>query len=662
LAVAGLAVMLTTRPAFAQPSQVSPGPDVDERALFLDVSRVVSASRYEQQTQDAPASITILTAEDIRRYGYQNLAEAVNGVRGFWINNDRNYSYIGIRGLAVPGDYNSRVLILVDGHRLNDNVYSSALVGTEEVIDIDLVERIEIVRGPGSSLYGSSAVFGVINIVTRQGRWTDGGTATLSFGSFRSSRAAVTYGTRTRGGLDVLVGGSAYRSDGANLSIPTLFASTAAGVSAIAADGPITGLDRDSYRRAFAKVSTRGVTFQGGFSSRQKWIPTGSYGTQPGATDTWTRDSRAFGLASLQHTFGDLSRFSGSVALDWSEYRGSYRYDTGLLTDTGIGAWWTAIAHYDRSLGSRHRLLAGVELRQHLQRDQRSTFEGEPTLNSRRGGRPWGLFVQDEIRLADDLHLHLGARLDHDACFRYGRTAAPRGSVLWTPGAWAVKLLYGTAFRAPNAYELYFHDDGLSTKPSERLDPERVGTIEAVLEREVRPGLRVSASWFRMDLSDLIRLDLDPVDSLLVFGNLARARSSGVEVETSMRHRTGFDATASYAFQVARDPEVGDRLVNAPAHVFQARASAPILRPRLRASLTTRHVSGQLLRDGSPSPPYTIADMRIIGSLPDDRVSIEIDVTNLFNHHYGAPGGEEQVMRLIPQDGRSLRVGARVGF
>jgi iron complex outermembrane receptor protein len=658
-----LAIMLAASPALAQPAPTPARSEADERALFLDVSRVVSASRYEQQTQDAPASITILTAEDIRRYGYQNLAEAVNSVRGFWINNDRNYSYIGVRGLAVPGDYNSRVLMLVDGHRLNDNVYSSALVGTEEVIDIDLVERIEIVRGPGSSLYGSSAVFGVINIVTRQGRWADGGTAALSFGGSRASRASVTYGTRTRHGVDVLVGASAYRSDGTPLSIPALFASTAsAGASMPTTDGTVSGLDRDGYRRAFAKLSGRGVTFEGGVSSRRKWVPTGSYGTQPGATDTWTRDSRAFGLASLQHTFGNLSRVSGSLAFDWSEYRGHYRYDTGLLTDLGVGAWWTAIAQYDRSLGSRHRLVAGVELRHHRQRDQRSAFEGESTLDSRRGGRPWGLFVQDEIRLADDLHVHVGARLDHDACFRYGRTAAPRVSTLWTPGAWAVKLLYGTAFRSPNAYELYFHDDGLSVKPSERLDPERVRTVEAVVERELRPGVRLSASWFRMDLSDLIRLDLDPSDALLVFRNLDRARSSGVEVETSMRHRAGFDATVAYTFQVSRDPVAGHRLVNTPAHLFQLRASTPLLHPRLRASLTSRHVSGQLLRDGRPSPRYSLADLRIISALADDRMSIELDVTNLFNQDYGAPGGEEQIIALIPQDGRSLRVGARVGF
>jgi hypothetical protein len=135
-----------------------------------------------------------------------------------------------------------------------------------------------------------------------------------------------------------------------------------------------------------------------------------------------------------------------------------------------------------------------------------------------------------------------------------------------------------------------------------------------------------------------------------------------VELETSVRHRAGFDATVSYTFQIARNPAADDRLVNTPAHLFQLRASTPVLHHRLRASLTTRHVSGQLLRDGSSALPYTLADLRIIGVLPDDRVSIEVDVTNLFNQDYGSPGGEEQVLRLIPQDARALRVGARIGF
>src|SRR5689334_836875 len=97
----------------------------DETLLFQDVTRVSGASRYEQDTREAPASVTIITAEDIRRFGYRTLAEALQNVRGMIVNDDHNYSYIGVRGFAVPGDYNSRVLFLVDGHSINEGVFES---------------------------------------------------------------------------------------------------------------------------------------------------------------------------------------------------------------------------------------------------------------------------------------------------------------------------------------------------------------------------------------------------------------------------------------------------------------------------------------------------------------------------------------------------------
>ena len=130
--------------------------------------KVYSASRHEEEVRDAPASVSVITAEEIRRYGWRTLGEVLGSLRGFYTSYDRNYTYLGVRGFLRPGDYNSRILLLIDGHRLNDNVYGSAEIGTEFPLDLDLIDRIEVVRGPGSSLFGTNAVFGVINIITRR--------------------------------------------------------------------------------------------------------------------------------------------------------------------------------------------------------------------------------------------------------------------------------------------------------------------------------------------------------------------------------------------------------------------------------------------------------------------------------------------------------------
>ncbi|HLD24039.1 MAG TPA: TonB-dependent receptor plug domain-containing protein, partial [Sulfuricurvum sp.] len=126
---------------------------------------ITTASKFSQKISEAPSSVTVITSDEIKIYGYRNLADILSGVRGLYTTNDRNYEYVGVRGFNRPGDYNSRILLMVDGTRINDADYDTASIGQEFFLDIDLIKRIEIIRGPGSSIYGSNAFFGVINII-----------------------------------------------------------------------------------------------------------------------------------------------------------------------------------------------------------------------------------------------------------------------------------------------------------------------------------------------------------------------------------------------------------------------------------------------------------------------------------------------------------------
>lgn len=138
-----------------------------EDLMKVEIDSVYGASKYRQKVAVAPASITIITAEEINRYGYRTLADILRDVPGFYITYDRNYDYVGVRGFDRPGDYNSRILLLVDGHRINDNVDDQAFIGTDFPVDVNLIDRVEVIRGPNSSLYVASALLGIINIVTR---------------------------------------------------------------------------------------------------------------------------------------------------------------------------------------------------------------------------------------------------------------------------------------------------------------------------------------------------------------------------------------------------------------------------------------------------------------------------------------------------------------
>src|SRR5205085_381293 len=132
--------------------------------------RVVAAERTVTRVQDAPASISIISSEEIRGFGYSTLAEALRPVRGLFVSNDRNYDSLGVPGYSVAGTYNNRVLVLSDGHITNDLSLGQGFIGRDFDTDLNDVERIEIVRGPGSVVYGSAAFLAVVNVVHRTPR------------------------------------------------------------------------------------------------------------------------------------------------------------------------------------------------------------------------------------------------------------------------------------------------------------------------------------------------------------------------------------------------------------------------------------------------------------------------------------------------------------
>src|ERR1035437_2793513 len=193
-----------------------PKPDLADATLEeLGNIPVYSASKHLQPSGEAPSSVTVVTGTQIREQGYRTLADVLRTVRSFFVTYDRNYSSLGVRGFARPGDYNTRILLLVDGHRLNDNIYDEAMIGTEFPVDVDLIQRIEIVRGPVSSLYGSDALFAVINIITKQAQDLNGLELSAEAASFNTYKGRISYGRRLQQ-LDFLISGSFYGSRGQN--------------------------------------------------------------------------------------------------------------------------------------------------------------------------------------------------------------------------------------------------------------------------------------------------------------------------------------------------------------------------------------------------------------------------------------------------------------
>jgi iron complex outermembrane receptor protein len=296
-------------------------------------------------------------------------------------------------------------------------------------------------------------------------------------------------------------------------------------------------------------------------------------------------------------------------------------------------------------------------------RQNQGVFDENPYvsyLDDRRHSYVWAGFVQDEYHITRSLLLNAGLRHDHYETF--GGTTNPRAALIYTvDAATTLKALYGRAFRAPTFYELYYQDNGQTQKTSPNLRPEVISSYEIVAERRLAPTARATLSAYHFDASDLIRLVTDTTDGLLVFNNLNRVRAEGLELGTETTLGP-VDARISYALQHVRDPDTGKRPVNSPTHLGRIGVTVPLLRDRLRLSSEARFMSARHTLSGPDAPAFGVMNLAILMRPFRSGLELSGDVSNVFNHRYGDPGGEELAQHLVIQDGRVARIAARYQF
>lgn len=197
----------------------------DDKVLFGDLPTVEAVSLHAQTLAEAPANVTVITAGEIHRYGYRTLAEALNSVAGFFVTYDHEYHYVGVSGISLPGDFNTRFLVMLNGHPLTDNIYNSnGFFGQDFGMDMDLVERIEIIRGPTSALYGSNGMLANINVVTRSPVDAERLRASAETDSAGERKLSLSAGVYLGHGANLLVSGSVFNSTGMGVAVPGLAA------------------------------------------------------------------------------------------------------------------------------------------------------------------------------------------------------------------------------------------------------------------------------------------------------------------------------------------------------------------------------------------------------------------------------------------------------
>lgn len=620
-----------------------------EQLMDVEVATVYGASKFEQTVLEAPSSISIVTASDIKQYGYRTLADILRSIRGFYTTYDRNYDYIGIRGFSRPGDYNSRVLLLIDGHRVNENIYGTASIGTDFILDVDLIERVEIVRGPGSSLYGTNAFFGIINVITRNGRDLKGMEVSGEGASFGTYKGRMTYGNQFKNGLNMLLSASAYDSKGQSLYYKEFDTPDQN-------NGRTDGCDYDKYKSLFGKISLRDVVVEGAFITRQKGIPTSSWGTQFNESGSKTTDNQGYVDVKYERNFEDKFDVMARFHYNRYKYEGTY-VSTPVNKDSALGEWWGGELKLGKTFFEKHRTIFGMEYQDNLKQNQENYFinPDSTALDDKRTSMNWGVYLQDEFTILENLTLNAGVRHDHYQTF--GGTTNPRIALIYNPFDTAsIKLIYGEAFRAPNAFEYYYHDGNVTTKSNKNLNPETIRTYELVYEQYFRNHLRLTASGFYYKIKDLISQQVDPADGLLVFNNVEEVEAKGLEFELERKWKNGFEGRISYTLQETKNLDTGRLLSNSPKNMGKLNMICPLINKKLSAGLELQYTGAKTTITNSDASSFLTGNLTLFGKDFYKGLEFSASIYNVLDKAYTNPGGPEHIQDRIEQDRRSFRL------
>lgn len=640
---------------------------------LTQAEEVTAASRNTERVEDAPSSVSIVGPRELAAMRYPTVAEALRGLPGVYGWNDRSYQAVGFRGLGRLGSYGNRVLVLVDGHPLNDDWLGSSYVGYDARVGLEDVERIEVVRGPGSVLYGTSAFAGVVNLVTRPARTRGGevGISTTETGVARARvRSNVTLGPESQ----LWTSAAVARGSGRNFHFPELDAASRG------ADGFEAGTVEGRYTRRWLSAGWY-------LQSHHKRLPTGEYETLLGDARTAQTDTRASFETKLEPAWGDAVRTMTRLHANHYRFSGSYARapaDGGVEIDAFHGSW----------LGLEQR----VEIR--AARAVELTLGGEGQLHfdvRQQAGDDFGTFLNDshpyqvgagyallDWRPGERFHASAGARLD--AYSTFGTSLNPRVALIARPYAGASsKLMLGKAFRAPSVYELYYNDGGFTQIQSPDIEPESIYSAELEHSHRFSPTLSGTAAVFANYVKDLVLSEgsSDASDPLRYANSDAPIGTLGAELGLRRDFRQGYMLALSYSVQRSRFLD-GDspsallrfeqsprfrRVANSPEHLASVKGAVPILGRALtlasRLSVESRRFDRYERSSEAPqgqTGAFAIWDVVVSGREERHGFTWAAGVYNAFDWRYSLPVSVEFTQRSIAQDGRTFLLSGELSF
>ena len=557
-----------------------------EELMDIPVESVSGVSKYQQSIRRAPAAVTVFTSSDIRNNGWSTLADVLRAAPGMHVRSDRFYNYVGNRGFTRAGDYNSRTLILLDGHRLDDPIYQQGAIGTDFILDLDLVDRIEVISGPGSPVYGSNAFYGAVNVIPKTGRDIVGSELSVSLGTEPSAKIRATIGDRTAKGVDYIVSATEWWSRGEDrFALPQSWRDVAPAVLA----GDVAKKQDDMHHRSiYSRVSWRGLSAEAAYVRREKDVLPTVYYTPNGSRSEGI-DERAYAMLRASGEPMPDASLNAKLSVDVYNYDGRFTpVQTGFIPVAPYASTLSVNGEvsWRQTFSESRSLLVGVEYQENFRQDygiDRPTM-GAPMYAVRESSRYLSPFAQIDWEFTPFLRATVGGRYDYYSTDDERLT--PRaGIIVDATNSTTIKLLYGEAFRVPNVSERY-----PGTFPSNPdLGAETNRSWEFIVEQRIGTVWRLESHVYHVTSSDLIVFN----KALSIYENADRYVTRGFDIGASAHYSSGIQLRGSVTLQETRDDATNSIVADAPRSLAKLHISAPVVNKRLRASTELLYVGNR---------------------------------------------------------------------
>jgi iron complex outermembrane receptor protein len=647
----------------------------EELLLFFEEEELVIATRHKTPVKKAPAIATVITAREIRNMGARNITDVLRKIPGIGIvMPDVAIAHATIEVRGIKADLSEKVLIMIDGHSVNDSHQSSAMLIYDD-LSVDNIKKIEVIRGPGSALYGANAFTAVINIVTMEAEDIKGLQITAGRGSFDTRHYNLLFSNEW-GKLKAAVHFDYLDTNGQSFFIEQ---------DAIGNSGDT--LEWQEKPDIGLNVSYGDFTLRGRYIKNRiaSYIGVTNALNDESDTEYWR------GYLDLAYD-KDITEDIGITSRLYSDYQSSDQYweifpegFQGVHPDGVIGN----PSYKERVLGgevtldysiSDHLLAAGIVYEEKKQYDVTHIANFNPNNLDPLGSMQdiseqwnfnkdvakdiWAIYLQDVWNIKDNISLTAGIRHDHYSDF--GGTTNPRAGLVWEfMKDTSLKLLYGSAFRAPSFTELYHLNNPVDIGNPD-LNPEKIKTYEAGLEHRMHQNYTLRLNFFYNDVEDLIILGEKPSPTeAAVWENRGSAKVKGVEAELLFDFGHDSYGYLNHSYQDPRDGETDKSLPNVPSQ----RANAGInlapwkyLNANINVSWTGKRprAEGDIRDDLSSS---TLVDLTLIAKKFYETLEIRGSVYNLFDEDYRDPSPfPVEVPNDYPTNGRMFLIEARYTF